>query len=68
VLLYHRALVQPALKMLRFCKFTYKKPLTYLKMLALLSLQSAYICILTPYFMIRHLRRRKWSGAWRLPG
>ena len=68
VLLYHRALVQPALKMLRFSKLTYKRPLTYLKMLALLSLQSAYIFLLTPYLTIRHLRRRKWSGPWRLPG
>lgn len=68
VLLYHRALVQPALKMLRFFRFTYKKPLTYLKMLALLSLQSAYIFLLTPYLTIRHLRRRKWSGPWRLSG
>jgi len=68
VLLYHRALVQPALKIFRFFPFSYKRPFIYLKMLALLGLQSAYIFLMTPYIVIRHLRRRKEYGPWRLPG
>jgi len=68
VLLYHRALVQPALKMFRFFRFSYKQPFVYLKMLALLNLQSAYIFLLTPYLMIRHLSRKKGFGPWRLSG
>ena len=64
VLLYHRALVQPALKMFRFLRFSYWRPLIYLKLLVLLNLQSAYIFVLTPYLLARHLRRKRESGPW----
>ncbi len=67
VLLYHRALVQPALKMFRFRRFLCKRPLIYLKMLVLLNLQSAYIFALTPYLLERHLSRKRKSGPWRPP-
>lgn len=67
VLLYHRALVQPALKMSRFIRFLYRRPLLYLKMLVLLCLQSAYIYVLTPYWVMRHLSRKRKSGPWQIP-
>ncbi|MCD6328730.1 glycosyltransferase [bacterium] len=66
VLLYHRAIVQPVLKTFRFRKFAISDPLVFIKLLVLLKLQSAYIFLLTPYLLIRHLRRRKTSGPWRL--
>ncbi|HUT03782.1 MAG TPA: glycosyltransferase [bacterium] len=67
VLLYHRALVQPALKMSRFIRFLWTRPFLYLKMLMLLCLQSAYICILTPYWVMRHWSRKRKSGPWQIP-
>jgi len=67
VVLYHRALVQPALKMARFIRFLWTRPLIYLKMLLLLCLQSAYIYVLTPYWLMRHMSRRRKSGPWQLP-
>ncbi len=67
VLLYHRALVQPALKMARFIRFLWTRPFLYLKMLMLLCLQSAYIYVLTPYWVMRHLSRKRKSGPWQMP-
>ncbi|MBN1592703.1 MAG: glycosyltransferase [Candidatus Coatesbacteria bacterium] len=67
VLLYHRALVQPALKLFRFRRFIYARPLLYLKMVVLLCLQTVYIWILTPFFLVRHLARKRLSSPWGLP-
>lgn len=68
VLLYHRALVQPALKILRFISFAYRRPSLLVKMLVLLALQSAYIYLMTPYLCLRHVKRAKTSGPWKLGG
>jgi len=68
VLLYHRALVQPALKIIRFWPLILRRPALFAAMLGALCIESISIWAITPYFLLRHIKRRGSVGPWTLEG